>query len=178
MRLRLDTSILLLEGRKGIPTAPRGPRPSGRALFLVHRAADGWLAFDLAGSVTERFVPRGGSGRTGIDIVRGGDAFPDRILPLYALDRDPESFGGLRVPGPGGVRFGLGGDVEALVRVAVESAEREGMLRPRLRFFRGLSAIRCRSRAAPEGSILVRATPTLVFETMPDELWKEAACPA
>jgi hypothetical protein len=61
MRPRLDTSFLLLEGR--------------RALFLVHRAADGWLALDLAGPVTDRFAP-------GIEVVRGGDSFPDRILTL------------------------------------------------------------------------------------------------
>ena len=145
MRPRLDTSFLLLEGR--------------RALFIVHRAADGWLALDLAGPVTDRFAP-------GIEIVRGGDCFLDRILTLYALDGDPEAFGGLRVPGSGGARFGVGGDVDRLLLAA----------RGRLRFFRGLSTIPSRSRAVPEGSILVRATPELVFETQRDALLREASC--
>lgn len=151
MRPRLDTSLLLFEGR--------------RALFLVHRAADGWLALDLAGPVTDRFAP-------GIEIVRGGDSCLDRILPLYAFDRDPEEFGGLRVPGPGGARFGVGGDVDRLM-TAAKGSPRSG---PRLRFFRGLSRVPRRSRAVPDGSILVRATPELVFETRPDALWEEAAC--
>lgn len=134
--------------------------------------------------MTDRFAPRGGTHRPRvepeigpeIEIVRGGDSFLDRILPLYALDRDPESFGGLRVPGPGGVRFGLGGDIDRLLRAAMGSARHERISRPRLRFFRGLSEIPCRSRAVPEGSVLVRATPELVFETRPDALWAEAAC--
>lgn len=140
MRPRLDTSFLLLEGR--------------RALFLVHRAADGWLALDLAGPVTDRFAP-------GIEIVRGGEFFPDRILALYAIDGDPEDFGGLRVPGPCGSRFGVGGDVDRLLLEA----------KGRLRFFRGLSTIPTRSRALPAGSVLVRATPELVFEAQRDALW-------
>ena len=228
MRPRLDTSFLLFESRSGIPAGSRGPRRLGRVLFLVHRAADGWLALDLAGPVTERFVPRSGTQppeiepriepeiepeierrigqrigpRIGpgieprielrirprieprvepaieprIEIVRGGDSFPDRILPLYALDGDPESFGGLRVPGPGGVRFGLGGDLDRLLRTALGTATRGRCSRPRLRLFRGLSHLSCRSRAVPEGSMLVRATPELVFETRPDALWEEAAC--
>ena len=141
MRPRLDTSFLLLEGR--------------RVLFLVHRAADGWLALDLAGPVTDRYAPD-------IEIVRGGDLFLDRILTLYAVDGDPETFGGLRVPGSGGARFGVGGDVDRLLLAA----------KGRLRFFRGLSAIPSRSRAAPAGSILLKATPELVFETRPDALWE------
>lgn len=140
MRPRLDTSFLLLEGR--------------RALFLVHRAADGWLALDLAGPVTDRFTPD-------LEIVRGGDSFPDRVFTLYMHHRDPEDFGGLRVPGLAGARFGVGGDVGRLLLEA----------RGRLRFFRGLSTIPSRSRAVPEGSILVRATPELVFEAQRDALW-------
>ena len=114
--------------------------------------------------------------RPEIVVVRGGDSFLDRILPLYALDRDPEIFGGLRVPGPGGAQFGLGGDVDSLFRASIESTARERSSRSRLRFFRGLSRISCRSRAVPEGSTLVRATPELVFETRPDVLWEEAVC--
>ncbi|MFN0008301.1 MAG: hypothetical protein ACKVXR_10360 [Planctomycetota bacterium] len=151
MRPRLDTSFLLLEGR--------------RALFLVHRAADGWLALDLAGPVTDRFAP-------GIAIVRGGESFLDRIFPLYMFDRDPVEFGGLRVPGPSGARYGVGGAVDRLLLTARGSPGTG----PRLRFFRGASRIPCRSRALPEGAILVRATPELVFETRPDSLWERAAC--
>jgi hypothetical protein len=139
MRPRLDTSFILLDAL--------------RALFLVHRAADGWLALDLAGPVTDRFEP-------GLDIVRGGDRCLDRILALYAIDGDPEDFGGLRVPGSASARFGVGGDVGRILLAS----------RGRLRLFRGLSAIPTRSRAVPEGSILVPATPELVFGTPRDAL--------
>ena len=145
---RLDTCVLLFERR------------AARILFLVHRACDGWLALDLAGPVTDRFVP-------GIEVVRGGESFPDRVLALHALDRDPALFGGLRVPGPRGAHFGLGGDVERLLDAARSSG--------RLRFFRGLSAIPGRSRAVPPGAIVVPATPDLVFAASAREL-RELAC--
>src|SRR6187397_600764 len=87
MRPRLDTAVLLLERPED--------RPGGSVLFLVHRAADGWLALDLAGPVTDRFAPPRGSDRPSLEVVRGGGSFPGRVLALYALPADPESFGGL-----------------------------------------------------------------------------------
>ena len=134
--------------------------------------------FEFGDGTGDRPAPASPARRSWIVVVRGGDSFPDRILPLYALDRDPESFGGLRVPGPDGLRFGVGGDLRALLRAEAEGADLERVLRPRLRFFRGLSQIPCRSRALPAGAVLVRATPELVFETRTDLLRERAACPA
>ena len=174
MQPRLDTAVLLAEGRDGAPPA--------RVLFLVHRAADGWLGLDLTGRVTDRFLAGGGRVGEVVEVVRGGESFPDRILALYALDLDPESCGGLRVPSPGGARFGLGGDVGRLLGAAMATPGPGRIAPPRIRFFRGLSAIPRRSRSVPRGSIVVRATPELVFERRPAELWGElrkevASCP-
>jgi len=159
MRPRLDTAVLLLERPDD--------RPGGSVLFLVHRAADGWLALDLAGPVTDRFAPPRGSDRPSLEVVRGGGSFPGRVLALYALPADPESFGGLRVPGPGGARFGLGGDVERLLEAALGSPMSGRGGPPRIRFFRGLTSLATRSRAPPAGAIVLRATPELVFEARP-----------
>lgn len=153
----LDTGVLLArEAGEG-----RGNRRS--VLFLVHRAADGWLALDLCGEELGRFACRE---RGEVRCVRGGASHADRIFSLYALDLDPESCGGLRVPARGGSQFGFGGDLRELLR---ECSARK---RARLLLFRGVTALAGRSRAIPAGTFPARATPELVFETPPGPLWE------
>jgi hypothetical protein len=143
-------------------------------LFLVHRAADGWIALDLTGDLLsfcalrhEVFADRRLPPRRGVRLLRGGSAFPERVFSLYAFDFDPESCGGLRVPAPGPLRMGFGGNLSQILRAAAEAES------PRLLLFRGLTALAGRSRSAPDGAMAARASAELVFETPPDELWEE-----
>src|SRR5260221_9742004 len=156
MRDHLDTGTLLARESGDDRRARRS------VLFVVHRAADGWLAVDLTGDEIARFGPVDRASRccaacTELRCLRGGDAQSDRIFSLYALDLDPESWGGLRVPAAGPLRFGFGGDLRGVVNAACPGA------RPRLVLFRGLTALPGRSRSIPAGMLVTRATPELVF---------------
>jgi hypothetical protein len=148
MRAHLDTAVLVAE-----------PADRRRVLFLVHRAADGWLALDLTGD--ERTLA------PGLRIVRGGDAFPRRVFSLYALDLDPEACRGLRVPSRSAERFGFGGDLTRILAAAAAAQ------RPRLILFRGLTRLDDRSRSAPPGVWTARASAELVFEAPRGTLWAE-----
>jgi hypothetical protein len=161
MRAHLDTAILLAE------SLGREREMCGRVLFLVHRAADGWLGLDLTGEELARFGTAHGDRRRELRVLRGGSAFPERIFSLYALDVDPGLCGGLRVPAPGAIRFGFGGDLAPVLRAAA------GRLATRLLLFRGLSALVARTRSVPDGAAVAHATPELVFETPPGALWRE-----
>jgi hypothetical protein len=148
MRAHLDTAVLVAE-----------PSDRRRVLFLVHRAADGWLALDLAGDEV--------SLAAGLRIVRGGSSFPRRIFSLYALDLDPEACRGLRVPSRSAERFGFGGDLTRILAAATAAS------RPRLLLFRGLTRVDDRSRSAPAGVWTARASAELVFEAPRETLWDE-----
>src|SRR5262249_4628735 len=122
----LDTGTLLArEAGEG-----RGNRRS--VLFLVHRAADGWLALDLSGEELGRFAC---FERGELRCLSGGASHADRIFSLYALGLDPESCGGLRVPTRGNEQFGFGGDLAKVMR---ESCRRRSA---RLLLFRGATAL-------------------------------------
>jgi hypothetical protein len=166
MRDHLDTGTLLAR------ESGDGRRDRRGVLFLVHRAADGWLAVDLTGDEIARFGPVDRASRccgtcAELRCLRGGDAQTDRIFSLYAFDLDPESWGGLRVPAAGPLRFGFGGDLRGVVSAACSG------VRPRLVLFRGLTALPGRSRSIPAGMVIARATPELVFETPAGPLWEE-----
>jgi hypothetical protein len=166
MRDHLDTGTLLAR------EAGADRRARRSVLFLVHRAADGWLAVDLAGEEIARFGQVGRAAKccgtcAELRCLRGGDAQSDRIFSLYALDPDPESWGGLRVPAAGPLRFGFGGDLKGVVSAACTGG------RPRVVLFRGLTVLARRSRSIPAGMAVARATPELVFETPPGPLWEE-----
>jgi hypothetical protein len=152
----LDTSVLLADGSAGSRDAC--------VLFVVHRAADGWLALDVAGSEIARVAPGEAWMGPPIRILRGGPEYADRTFSLYALDADPRSFGGLRVPAPCALRFGFGGDLEAIVRAARAEASARVLL------FRGLSVIARRSRSIPEAWRAARGSPELVFATPQSEI--------
>src|SRR5258705_11037922 len=148
MRLHLDTAVLLAE-----PTDRR------RVLFLVHRAADGWIALDVAGEAVA-LAP-------GVRVLGGGACYRRRVFSLYALDLDPEACQGLRVPSRGPLRFGFGGDLKRILGAALAEA------RPRLLLFRGLTRLEDRSRSAPAGAWTARASAELVFEAPRETLWEE-----
>jgi len=152
MRDPLDTGMLLAQE----PCPPQIPRR--RILFLVHRAADGWIGLDLLGEEIARF--RGGKFGD-VRCLRGGDAHAESTFSLYATELDPEDCGGLRVPAPGPLRFGFGGDPARILRGK----------RVRLLLLRGLTPIAGRSRAVPDGAAVLRATPELVFEMPQRSLW-------
>ena len=164
MREVLDTSILL---------ARNGEDGAGASvLFLVHRAADGWLALDVAGKEIAVAAPDEPWTGPPIRLRHGGPEFEDRTFSLYALDKDPLDFGGLRVPAPGRLRFGFGGDLEAIVRAARAEAS------VRLVLFRGLTVLARRSRSIPEAWRIARASPEIVFEASRNAIARAALLPA
>jgi hypothetical protein len=167
--------MLLLEPRTGVGDREGRDEAKGKVVFLVHRAADGWLGLELTGAVTQRFRPTEAGEDREIEVVRGGNAFDDRIVALYHLDFDPESLGGLRVPGTAGARFGFGGDLTSLLRAVRSKTGACTGAREHLRLFRGMTALSPRSRSVPEGARVVRATPELVFEVPAEILWLEAS---
>lgn len=124
---------------------------TGAVLFVVHRAADGWLAFDLAGPATDAIDGR-------MEVTRGGTRHRDRIFALHADLGEVTAGRALAVASPRHAAcFALGGDLSALV----DRARRE--LVPRLRLFRGLTVLRARDRGDVEHAL--PATHELVFET-------------
>jgi hypothetical protein len=153
----LDTGTLLAR------EAGEGAGPRRSVLFLVHRAADGWLALDLEGEELARFSC---CERGVLRCLSGGASHSNRVFSLYALDLDPESCGGLRVPTRGDAQFGFGGDLGEVLR---QSCRRRSL---RLLLFRGATALPWRSRAIPARTFSARATPELVFETPPGALWE------
>jgi hypothetical protein len=160
----LDTSMLLAD----VSAGTRG----ATVLFVVHRAADGWLALDVAGQEIARLVPGEPWQGAPIRILRGGPEYADRTFSLYALDEDPRSFGGLRVPAPCAARLGFGGDLAAIVRAARAEAS------ARLLLFRGLSVIARRSRSIPEEWRAARCDPELVFATPRSEIARAVLRPS
>lgn len=133
---------------------------TGAVLFVVHRAADGWLAFDLAGPVTDSIEAGGAIEPSGarLEVTRGGTRHRDRIFALHADLAEVTAGRALAIASPRhGARFALGGDLARLV----ERARAE--LVPRLRLFRGLTVLR--ERDARRGERVVAATHELVFET-------------
>lgn len=127
----------------------------GAVLFVVQRAHDGWLAFDLAGTTTDTI---GGE----FEVTRGGPRFQDRIFALHADLGEVRAGRALAIPG-GADAFAFGGDLLALVRRARE----EG--RPRLRLLRGATVLDARGagRGALRLGPCVAATHALVFDTAP-----------
>ena len=142
-----------------------------RVLFLVHRAADGWVALDLTGEVTDS-IDCAGRGRRGtsVGIRRGGDDYFDRVFTLHAL-RGSAFAGSLpihRAPKRGenahGDRFSFGGDLERLLTCAEElSVER-------LILFRGLTVLDAHCEEGMRDATCVPATCELVFGTPPARL--------
>jgi hypothetical protein len=139
---------------------------AGQVLFLVQRAADGWIALDLAGRTTDAVEAR-------LVVTCGGPAHADRIFLLH--DRLAEVAAGRALPVVGGARarYAFGGDLEELLADARETPQ------PRVRLFRGLSIVRDERALAGRRSVL--ATPELVFATPPAMLgdaFERAARPA
>lgn len=127
----------------------------GAVLFVVQRAFDGWLAFDLAGTTTDTI---GGE----FEVTRGGARFQDRIFALHANLGEVRAGRALAIAG-GRDAFAFGGDLLALVR----RTRAEG--RPRLRLLRGATVLD--ARGAGRGQLQlgrgVSATHALVFDTAP-----------
>lgn len=134
-RVRLSCAHLYADGK-------------GAVLFVVRRALDGWLAFDLAGAVTDLVGP--------LEVVRGGARFADRVFALHADEGEVRAGRALGVDG-GREPFAFGGDLFALVRAA------EARMAPRLRLFRGATVLD--SRASLGEHVTLPATHALVFET-------------
>lgn len=127
----------------------------GAVLFVVQRAYDGWLAFDLAGTTTDTI---GGE----FEVTRGGPRFTDRVFALHADLGEVRAGRALAIAGASDA-FAFGGDLLALVRRA------RGESRPRLRLLRGATVLdgpRLRSGALRLGSGVL-ATHGLVFDTAP-----------
>lgn len=139
---------------------------AGAVLFVVQRAADGWIALDLAGAATD--AAREGAGAP-IVVARGGPAYSERIFALH--DRLEEVVAGraLAIGDPHGPRFAFGGDLLGLLAEARTTAF------PRLRLFRGLTVLRDGDPRFARG---LRATPELVFATRAEHARAafEAAC--
>ncbi len=131
-------------------------RPDGPVLFVVQRAKDGWIAFDLAGATTDDACDPGGARFV---VTCGGPAHADRIFSVH--DRlDEVALGrALAVREERGVRFAFGGDLLELWRAA------RYVLAPGLRLFRGLTVLRAGDARLERGCA---ASAELVFATPPE----------